>query len=167
MLFRFTVVALTGALLSLATACSSTTTSPAPNGSPATSATSETAPDDEAAPVDTSNLTAYSEAEVQALFNTRCVKCHDSSSANVDLSAPFTKNTVGVATGGSTGRTICGRGSDVAVRIKPGDRAGSLLWHKVKRTQDCGSPMPYDRGNKPLDAAELERLGLYIDQLTE
>jgi len=53
----------------------------------------------------------------------------------------------------------------VAAAIAPGDRAASLLWHKVKGTQDCGSPMPYDKGNKPLDANELERLGLYIDQL--
>jgi hypothetical protein len=155
------------ALAWLAVACTSTTTSPAPNGSPATASTSEAPPEEDQAPVDTSNLTAYTEAEVQALFDTKCVKCHDSSSANVDLSAPFTKSTIGVATGGPTGKTICGRGSDVALRIKPGDRAGSLLWHKVKRTQDCGSPMPYDRGNKPLDATQLERLGLYIDQMAD
>jgi hypothetical protein len=83
----------------------------------------------------------------------------------VNLTEPFTKDTVGVRTGGATGRTICGRGSEHTVRIKPGDREASLLWHKVKGTQDCGDQMPYDKGNKPLDATELERLGLYIDGL--
>jgi len=165
MLLRSTTLALLGALASLTSACSSASTSPTPNGAPATSASPAAGPDD-AAPADPApNLTAYTQAEVQALFDVRCVSCHDSTSPNVDLSDPFTKSTVGVATGGPTGKTICGRGSDIAVRIAPGDRAASLLWHKVKGTQDCGSRMPYDKGNKPLDANELERLGLYIDQL--
>jgi hypothetical protein len=149
------------ALTSLAVACSVQST-PTTTGTPAPSATADPTP---ATPEDTPKVTAYTEAEVQDLFDTRCVKCHDARSANVDLSAPFTKNTVGVPTGGTTGKTICGRGSEIAMRIQPGDREKSLLWHKVKGTQDCGSPMPYDKGNKPLDVTELERLGLYIDAL--
>lgn len=163
MLNRLATLVLCGALASLIAACSSATTSPTASGTPATS----TSPDETATAEPAADLTAYSQAEVQALFDSRCVKCHGARSANVDLSAPFTKNTVGVATGGPSGATVCGRGSDIAVRIKPGDRAASLLWHKVKGTQDCGSPMPYDKGNRPLDANELERLGLYIDQLTD
>jgi hypothetical protein len=153
-----------GVFASLAVACSVQTTPPT-TGTPAASATtpadSTSPPSGETPP----KTTAYTEAEVQELFDARCVKCHDARSANVDLSAPFTKNTVGVPTGGTSGKTLCGRGSAIAMRIQPGDRAKSLLWHKVKGTQDCGSPMPYDRGNKPLDATELERLGLYIDGL--
>jgi hypothetical protein len=155
--------ALFAAVTLLTVACTVQTT-PTTTGTPAPSATTPTDPTP-ATPADTPNVAAYSEAEVQDLFDSRCVKCHDARSANVDLSAPFTKNTVGVPTGGTTGKTICGRGSAIAMRIQPGDREKSLLWHKVKATQDCGSPMPYDKGNKPLDATELERLGLYIDGL--
>jgi hypothetical protein len=158
MLLRFpSLLAFVTVVASLA--CSSETAS---TTAPATS--SEPAPS-EAAPVDTSQAVAFTEPEVQKLFNLRCVKCHDTGSANVDLSPPFTRDTVGVAVGGASGKTICGRSSDVRVRIQPGDREASLLWHKVKGTQDCGSPMPFDRGNAPLDAMELARLGLYIDGL--
>lgn len=146
------------------TACSSESPSTT-SGTPAPTPTSTTAPDDGAPPRETGPLTAYTEAEIQKLFDIRCSKCHDATSPNVDLSEPFTKGTVGVKVGGATGKTICGRSSELEFRIKPGDREGSLLWHKVKGTQDCGSPMPYDKGNKPLDATELERLGLYIDAL--
>ena len=54
---------------------------------------------------------------------------------------------------------------DLWERLIVQTRRHDVLWHKVKGTQDCGSPMPYDRGNKKLDATELERLGLYIDSL--
>ena len=162
-------VAVTALALAAATAgCSSTTTSPT-TGAPAPSATAPTDPGGvdppgEEAPAVT---TAYTEAEVQKLFDTRCVKCHDGTSTNVDLSAPFRKSTVGVRTGGESGTTVCGRTSEIAMRIQPGDRNASLLWHKVKGTQDCGDAMPFGMGSKPLAAAELERLGLYIDALPQ
>jgi uncharacterized lipoprotein len=145
-----------------AAACSSQSSS---TTAPASSSTSSAPVPSEAAPIDTSQAVAFTEAEVQRLFDLRCVKCHDTGSANVDLSPPFTRDTVGVAVGGASGKTLCGRSSDVRVRIQPGDREASLLWHKVEGTQDCGSPMPFDRGNAPLDAMELARLGLYIDGL--
>lgn len=108
---------------------------------------------------------AYTEAQVQALFDSKCVKCHDGRS-ELDLREPFVETTVGVATGGANGKTECGKqGSKYGVRIKPGDRAGSLLWHKVSGTQDCGRKMPYDADNAPLDKTQLERLGGYIDAL--
>jgi hypothetical protein len=115
--------------------------------------------------VDTTQVEAYSEAEVQDLFNDRCVRCHDATSPNLNLTKPFTKYTVGVPTGGTSGATVCGHASKYELRIAPGDRDASLLWHKVQNTQDCGSRMPYEAGDKPLDATELERLGLYIDSL--
>ncbi len=165
MLVRLTTLVLVCALVSPTPGCSSATTPGQPEGAPAASSPSAAAAG-ETPPADaTPALAAYTEAEVQALFDARCVKCHGPTSANVDLSEPFTERTVGVESGAPTGKTLCGRGGAVAVRIKAGDRKASLLWHKVKGTQDCGSPMPYDRGNKPLDAEELERLGLYIDQL--
>jgi len=104
---------------------------------------------------------------VQQLFDARCVRCHDARSATLDLSSPFTAATVGVRTGGTTGKTKCAGVSDFTTRIKPGDREASLLWHKVKGTQDCGEPMPSDKQGKRLDAIELERLGLYIDGLAK
>ena len=139
-------------------ACSSANTA----GTPAPPATSSSAPVADPPPADT--LTAYTEKEVQALFDARCVRCHDAKSANLDLSEPFTMTTIGIKTGGTRG-TVCSRSSDFRVRIKPGDRDGSLLWHKVKGTQDCGRPMPYEQGDTKLDDTELERLGLYIDSL--
>jgi hypothetical protein len=166
MVLRFRILAILAVLAALTAACSSTTTSPTTTSPPATS-TSPTEPGDDPPAPDTTQVTAYTEAEVQKLFDSRCVRCHDATSSNVDLSKPFTEATVNVKTGGPSGKTICGRSSDYAFRIKPGDREGSLLWHKVKGTQDCGSPMPYDKGSKPLDATELERLGLYIDGLAK
>lgn len=168
MALRFTLPLLLATALAAA-ACSSETTSSSSGSAPVPSS-STTAPDDGAPPAEetppaTGPVTAYTEAEVQKLFDIRCVRCHDSTSPNVDLSAPFTRDTVGVKVGGASGKTICGRGSAYELRIKPGDREASLLWHKVKGTQDCGGPMPFDNGNKPLDARELERLGLYIDAL--
>jgi hypothetical protein len=148
-------------LIVLAAGCSAATTAPTP--APAPSATS---PTDPVVPEDPPAKAApYTEAEVQALFDARCMRCHDATNANIDLSAPFTKTTVGVATGGVTKATLCAKTTAYTVRIVAGDREKSLLWHKVNGTQDCGSPMPYDRGSKPLTATELERLGLYIDGL--
>ncbi len=145
--------------------CSSATTPATP--APASTSTTPADPDADP-PADgesTPTPAAYTQAEVQALFDARCVKCHDAKSATVDLSAPFVETTVGVPAGSTSGKTVCGRDTRIMMRIQPGDREASLLWQKVKGTQDCGSPMPYDKGNKPLDAAELERLGLYIDGL--
>lgn len=158
------VVSVGGCLL--VGACTSETSS---NSSgtpqPATTATDTTYGEGEGEGDKPAKLAAYSEAEVQALFDKKCVKCHDARSPNLDLSEPFAVTTVGVKTGGAKADTTCGQKSAFKIRIKPGDREGSLLWHKVKGTQDCGKKMPYDAGNAPLDATQLERLGLYIDAL--
>src|SRR6188768_1758723 len=111
-------------------ACSSATTTPTTTA-PAPAATTSEDPGTTAEP---EKLTAFTKKEVQALFDARCVRCHDARSATLDLSESFTETTVGVKTGGTRG-TVCGRTSDFAMRIKPGDRDGSLLWHKVKGTQ--------------------------------
>ena len=145
--------------------CSSATTSPTPAPSPSASSPAPPGPDGTPPVEEPAKLTAYTQGEVQQLFDDRCVRCHDARSTNLDLSAPFAATTVGVRTGGAAGKTVCAGTSDYTVRIKPGDREASLLWHKVKGTQDCGQPMPYDKDGKKLDATELERLGLYIDGL--
>jgi hypothetical protein len=147
-------------LVLLTAGCSAATTAPTPAPAPAS-----TTPTDPVVPEDPPKAAAYTEAEVQALFDDRCVRCHDATNANIDLSAPFTKTTIGVATGGATKQTLCAKTTAYTVRIVPGSREKSLLWHKVNGTQDCGSPMPYDKGSTPLSATELERLGAYIDGL--
>ncbi|MBX3223645.1 MAG: hypothetical protein KF795_24245 [Labilithrix sp.] len=142
------------------TACSTTTIVEAPPGDPPAGEEQV----EEEAPA--ASLEPYTEAEIQALFDKRCVKCHDATNSLLDLSAPFTRGTVGVATNTGGGpRGFCAS-SEHATRIVPGDREASLVWHKVKGTHDCGSEMPFDKGNKKLSATELERFGLWIDRLT-
>ncbi len=82
----------------------------------------------------------------------------------LDLSAPFTKTTLGVATNPDPDAGACST-SRYVTRIVPGDRDASLVWHKVNNTQDCGKLMPSQTGAKHLDATELERFGLWIDGL--
>ncbi|MCW5833829.1 MAG: hypothetical protein KIS78_15605, partial [Labilithrix sp.] len=136
-------------------ACTTTTIDRAPAGDPVEGEAPE--PEEETPPA---SLEPYSEADVQALFDERCVTCHDATNALLDLSAPFTRATVGVATNtGGGARGFCAS-SEHVTRIVPGDREASLVWHKVKGTHDCGSEMPFDKGNKKLDATELERFGL-------
>lgn len=150
-------------LFTLAVAgCTTTTvTSPPAATEPAPPSESETEAEDDAPPA---NLEPYTEAEVQALFDARCLKCHGSTNGLLDLSAPFTRETVGVATNAGQKKGFCAS-SEYVTRIVPGDREASLLWHKVNGTHDCGSRMPYDKGNKKLDATERERVGLWIDGL--
>lgn len=141
-------------------ACATKTIDPAPVGAPAPGQ----APAEEEAPP-AANLEPYSEAEVQALFDERCVACHDATNALLDLSAPFTRATVGVATNtGGGARGFCVSSQHVT-RIVPGDREASLVWHKVSGTHDCGSEMPFDEGNPKLTPTELERFGRWIDGL--
>ena len=145
--------------LSFTAACTSTTSTPsAPDASaPTTDDGSATDPTD-------TTLTAFTQAEVQDLFDKRCTKCHDRSNALLDLSSPFTKGTVDIATSKDARRGFCAK-SGYGKRIVPGDRAASLLWHKVNGTQDCGNPMPWEKADTKLTATEIERLGLWIDSL--
>lgn len=155
-------IALLVVVAPVAFGCSGATTSP-----PAP-ASAEPAPvEEEPTEPAPEGLEAFTEAEIQTLFDRRCVKCHGPSNALLDLSAPFTRETVGIATNTGGGQRGFCASSEHGTRIVPGDRAASLLWHKVKGSHDCGSPMPYDKGNKKLSATELERLGLWIDGLAK
>lgn len=149
------------ALAALA-ACTTTTVTSSPPSDPAPVDEGDEEGTGEVVPP--ANLEPYTQAEVQKLFDARCVKCHGPMNALLDLSAPFTRATVGIATNAGQERGFCAS-SKYVTRIVPGDREASLLWHKVKGTHDCGSEMPYDKGNKKLSATELERLGLWIDGL--
>lgn len=145
-------------------ACSSTSTTTSPSPAPSNTGSSggETngpRPDEETteAPV------AFTEAQVQDLFDTKCVRCHAGATTVLDL-RNFKSTTIGVPAATSKS----GECSDSATptRIVPGDRNGSLLWHKVSGTQDCGDPMPPPLKGTKLTANELESLGLYIDTLS-
>jgi len=159
---RFTLGALLvlGLVASAASACTTTVTQPTPTPAPTTEPPAQALPADDAGGPATSGLTAFTQAEVQTLFDDRCVGCHFADNV-LDLTAPFTAATVDVAPDATS---KC-KTSAHRARIAPGDRERSLLWHKVKGTQDCGARMPSGRGNVPLEATELERLGLYIDSL--
>lgn len=134
-----------------AVACSSENTSSGSSNASGASSPTE--------PASLRDLTPYTEAEVQALMSHACTECHYAGSIHdMDL-AHFADATIGVAPrpGGACGK------SSFEFRIAPGDRNRSLLWAKVKGTQDCGGKMP-GRGAS-LDDVEVERLGLYIDAL--
>ena len=150
------------ALLSgLVVACSGESTTPDVTEPPAAT----DAADAGDAPVDAgpaSPPTAFTAEEVQDLFSITCVRCHAPNDALLDLSS-FAESTIGVPPG--TGRDAECATSKYRVRIAAGDREASLLWHKVNGTQDCGDRMPPTGKGAKLDAATLERLGLFIDAL--
>lgn len=114
-------------------------------------------PDCEAAcpPID---APAYTEADVQLLFDTHCDVCHMDGRADgtLSLDAPFLLHTLNV--GSEQLRTM--------VYIKAGDRAQSYLFHKLAGTQHeiggAGANMPFDIG---LCREQIERIGRYIDGL--
>ena len=126
---------------------------------PATASDPDEAP---TTPPDSEGPAAFNKAEVQELFDTKCVRCHSGTRSVLDLSDDFSSTTVEVPAAG--GRAACAD-STTRTRIVPGDREGSLLWQKVNGTQDCGDPMPPPGKGTKLTAMERERLGLYIDAL--
>ena len=157
-------LALVFALAALAACTTTTVTSSPPSDPPPAAGEEEGDEEGTGEEPPPANLEPYTQAEVQKLFDARCLRCHGSRNALLDLSTPFTCETVGIATNAGQERGFCAS-SKYVTRIVPGDREASLLWHKVKGTHDCGSEMPYDKGNKKLNATELERLGLWIDGL--
>ena len=151
---------LPSALLIVA-ACSSstTTTNPAPGTNTGTETPAEQDPTEETP----AGPKAFTDAEVQDLFDGKCVRCHAGATTVLDLRS-FKSTTINVPAS-TSGSAECSE-SKTATRIVPGDRNASLLWHKVKGTQDCGNPMPPAGKGVKLTASELESLGLYIDGLS-
>jgi hypothetical protein len=143
-------------------ACSSTTTTSSP--SPATESETPAPGEETPAEESTEPPVAFTDAELQAVFDTKCVRCHAGATTPMDLRS-FKSTTIDVPA--STSRTAECSDSKTPTRIVPGDRNASLLWHKVTGTQDCGDPMPPPSRGTKLSAIELERLGLYIDGLIE
>ena len=101
---------------------------------------------------------AFTQAEMQALVGARCAPCHvGGASAGMSLAGDLRANTVNVPS------------SQVPalVRIAPGNRAGSYLFHKISGTHTSvggvGGRMP--AAGPFLSAEEIERVGRYIDGL--
>lgn len=142
-------------------ACTSATTKTSDPG-PGTATGTETPAEETPAEETNEPPVAFTDSEVQELFDTKCVRCHAGAATPMDLRS-FKSTTINVQASTSS----AGECSDSAntTRIYPGDRERSLLWHKVNGTQDCGDPMPPPFRGTKLKAIELERLGLYIDGL--
>jgi hypothetical protein len=78
---------------------------------------------------------------VQPIFSARCTGCHSGQSPNagLDLSAGVSyANLVNKQVSSDCGSRVAG-----AVRVVPGDAAGSMLWRKLANTNDkCLGAMP-------------------------
>lgn len=147
----------------LAACTSTTTTTPASDTKPAAENESESGtPTDDTSAATPAGPVAFTQAEVQDLIDTKCVRCHTGGADKpFDLRNDFTATTIGVT---ADGRSKCAD-SATQTRIVPGRRDASLLWRKVNGTHDCGDAMPPPGKGTKLTAAQLERLGLYIDSL--
>lgn len=93
-------------------------------------------------------------AQVQAVFNRECTRCHGNSGAlNLSASVSYA-NLVNVrAAGGSCG-------TSGMMRVVPRDVNNSLLYRKVAATQPCGSSMP--RGGPSLPATDIDLIRRWI-----
>ena len=100
-------------------------------------------------------LVAFSEDEVQTLFNGRCGGCHGGSGGWTFSSIDILGDTVGVPSNQSALRYI-----------EPGDHQSSYLYHKVAGSQTdvggAGARMPLGGA---LSDDELTRFALFIDEL--
>lgn len=101
---------------------------------------------------------AFTEADVQMLFDTHCDVCHMDGrrDGTLALDAPFLATTLGA---------MSEQLREMAI-ITAGDRQRSYLFHKVNDTHmqigGAGLRMPVETG---LCVSDIERLGLYIDAL--
>lgn len=102
---------------------------------------------------------AFTKAEVQTLFDARCLPCHTgTSSAGLKLAGDFTTTTVGIAS----------TELPTMKRIEAGSRAKSYLFHKIAGTHLAagGNGLRMPRNGPPyLSDADVERIGLFIDGL--
>jgi hypothetical protein len=103
------------------------------------------------------DVAPFTDDEVQSLLEANCMPCHfpPAPDALMDLTAPFEGVTIGVVS------------TEVPpmLRIAPGDRQASYLFRKVAysfRGVGGGEGMPPEQ---PLPAADVERLGRWIDAL--
>jgi mono/diheme cytochrome c family protein len=101
--------------------------------------------------------TAPTAADVEAIFDARCVSCHTGDDA------PAGQNlTLGVAAVVDVASTEV----PTMVRIAPGSLEDSYLWHKVSGTAasvgGVDTQMPLD-GTGPLSQAELDTISGWIE----
>lgn len=96
--------------------------------------------------------------QIQAVFEEHCDPCHtEQGRADLDLTPSFVEDTVGVPSGQID-----------MLRITPGDRDESYLFHKIRYGMHDvfggGAGMPPER---PLRAETVERIARWIDALPQ
>jgi hypothetical protein len=111
------------------------------------------------------------------VISARCISCHRAGGpggtvGTLDMStqALAYASLVGVpatGTGAGTSGTTCVSLDPHAVRIRPGDPVGSLLYEKVVAKQQgtlpaCGSPMPPSASSAPLTPAQTALIAAWI-----
>ena len=102
---------------------------------------------------------AFTQAEVQTIFDARCAPCHvGGAAAGLSLAGNFKTATVGVASTELPSMK----------RIQAGSKANSYLFHKLAGTHlsVAGSGVRMPKSGPPyLTDLEIERIGKYIDGL--
>ncbi|MDF2692742.1 MAG: hypothetical protein K0S65_1125 [Labilithrix sp.] len=102
--------------------------------------------------------TAFTKAEVQSLFDSRCAPCHvGNATAGLNLATNFTATTVDVDA----------TQVPALKRIAPGNKEQSYLFHKIRGTHASvgGSGVRMPRNATPLTNTEIDRIGAFIDGL--
>ncbi len=103
--------------------------------------------------VATAPVTVSFATDVQPIFNTRCILCHDQTpegGLNLMTSASY-RNLVGVVS----------RGYAPALRVSPGNPGASVLYGKVTGSGQYGQRMP-PPGNPQVPLAETETIRTWI-----
>lgn len=101
---------------------------------------------------------AFTKADVQKLFNSRCTPCHiGNASGGMSLANDFTTQTVGIDSTELPSMK----------RIEAGDKEASYLFHKLSGTHldQGGSGVRMPKGGPYLSSAEIADIGAYIDSL--
>jgi hypothetical protein len=112
-------------------------------------------------------------AEIQAIFDSHCVVCHDASHTGAP-NYPAMPLTAGASYGAifnTPAKETCGGDSGVGVlhRVVPGNPESSYLWHKVSEQTPCkGMRMPRATSDaapaEPLGETELFTIQTWIQQ---
>ena len=96
--------------------------------------------------------------DIQSIFNSNCVVCHQSAAANGDLNLEAGSAYDNLVNVESTQRPL--------MLVTPGDSDGSYLLHKLRGTQGevggGGLRMPY--GASPLQQSQINLIQQWIEQ---
>lgn len=108
-----------------------------------------------------SPVTVSYQHDVQPVWNQHCTGCH--SGGKVDLRAPGSRERLLA----QTGTCWTEAGVTYPPLVKPGDPAGSVLWHKAGYVSlNCGREMPPEGkgGLKAMDPAAFAKVEEWIRQ---